>query len=422
MAAVPNASNSFTPIVPPSIQLVSTTEIVSQLSDNLLYRASTPGDGCHTTTPTNESRATTPAISDLAEYVIDQEGSIDDCTQSVPDWYSLTIVEIYDEINPSTSIGKEKLRKWRDRVVDGAGNPLSKIGIVANRLLKVLVQKKMLKDCQQNTKLQTKKMLRNEQCNEFLLLNQSLPAGQLIRKFLAENIVLPINVNGEVIDTAVVSVNLLARVIMLAVEPEPFQQLSDIFAAAEKDAHRAQVDDKVLSFNEKWNSLANHFFNASDFQPENDFVDADSRISDIDPRSAPALPWTGESLQKTFHGLKTKFALVDDMFSRSGNLEAGADIDEADCFDGHVKRVLENESPTLHKVMLFPFWVFNKKPPKFISRAKPPQQQFDSSSQAAESADSRNQKPYKRVRVGSETDALAKAVSALAPNDKEQKL
>jgi hypothetical protein len=227
-------------------------------------------------------------------------------------------------------------------------------------------------------------MERNEQRNEFLLLNQSLPAGQLIRKFLAENIALPINADGEVIDTAVVSVNLLARVIMLAVEPEPFQQLSDIFAAAEKDAHRAQVDDKALSFNEKWNSLANHFFNAPDFQPENDFVDADSRISDIDPRSAPALPWTGETLRKTFRGLKTKFALVDDMFSRSGNLEAGADIDEADRFDGHVKRVLENDSPTLHKVMLFSFWVFDKKPPKFISRAKPPQQQFDSSSQAAE--------------------------------------
>jgi hypothetical protein len=162
-------------------------------------------------------------------------------------------------------------------------------------------------------------MERNKQRNELFLLNQSLPAGQLMRKFLAKNIVLPINADGEVIDTAVVSVNLLARVIMLAVEPEPFQQLSDIFAAAEKDAHRAQVDDKALSFNEKWNSLANHFFNAPDFQPENDFVDADSRISDIDPRSAPALPWTGETLRKTFRGLKTKFALVDDMFSRSGN-------------------------------------------------------------------------------------------------------
>ncbi len=135
-----------------------------------------------------------------------------------------------------------------------------------------------------------------------------------------------------------------------------------------------------------------------------------------------ATPWTGESLQKTFRELKTKFALVDDMFYRSGNLEAGADIDEADRFDGHIKRVLENESPTLHKVMLFSFWVFDKKPPKFILRAKPHHQQFDSSAHAKESLDSRNKKQYKCVWVGSETEALAKAVSALAANEKEQTL
>jgi hypothetical protein len=180
---------------------------------------------------------------------------------------------------------------------------------------------------------------------KFFHLNQSLPAGQLIRKFSAENIVLPINADGELIDTTIVGVNLLARVIMLAAEPEPFQQLSDIFAAAEKDAcraqdaRRAQVDNKALSFNEKWNSLVNNFFNAPDFQPENELIDADSRIIDIDPCLPLATPWTGESLQKTFHELKTKFALVDDMFSRSGNLEAGADIDEADHFDRHIKRV-----------------------------------------------------------------------------------
>jgi hypothetical protein len=86
----------------------------------------------------------------LKEYDDDQEGSINDGTQPVPDWYSLNIEEIYDEINPSTSIGKEKLHKWRDRVVDVAGNPLRSIGLVANRLLKVLVQKKLLTDSVQN--------------------------------------------------------------------------------------------------------------------------------------------------------------------------------------------------------------------------------------------------------------------------------
>jgi hypothetical protein len=105
---------------------------------------------------TNGSQATTPAVdSFLEEYDDDQEGSIDDGTQPVPDWYSLGIEEIYDELNRSTAVEKEKLRKWRVRVVDVAGNPISKIGIVANRLLKALVQKKLLTDSFQNTKLQT---------------------------------------------------------------------------------------------------------------------------------------------------------------------------------------------------------------------------------------------------------------------------
>jgi len=46
--------------------------------------------------------------------------------------------------------------------------------------------------------------------------------------------------------------------------------------------------------------------------------------------ATPSLPWTGEDLRKHFRSLKTKFALVDEVFCCSVNLEAGADIDEAD--------------------------------------------------------------------------------------------
>jgi hypothetical protein len=60
--------------------------------------------------------------------------------------------------------------------------------------------------------------------------------------------------------------------------------------------------------------------------------------------------------------LKTKFALVDEVFCRSGNLEAGADIDKADRFDGHIRRFLPNESSTLQKLLLVAFWAFDKKP------------------------------------------------------------
>jgi hypothetical protein len=64
--------------------------------------------------------------------------------------------------------------------------------------------------------------------------------------------------------------------------------------------------------------------------------------------------------------LKTKFALVDEVFCRSGYLEKGVDIDEVGHFDGHIRRLLPNKSSTLHKLFLFGFWASDKKPPKFI--------------------------------------------------------
>jgi len=53
-------------------------------------------------------------------------------------------------------------------------------------------------------------------------------------------------------------------------------------------------------------------------------------------------------LCKYFCSLKTKFALVDRCFCHSGNLEAGADIEEADQFDGHIWRLLPNETAEVY--------------------------------------------------------------------------
>jgi hypothetical protein len=86
----------------------------------------------------------------------------------------------------------------------------------------------------------------------------------------------------------------------------------------------------ALSFNEKWNTVTNNLFNVEDFEPENMWAGKDSRIQHMDPRLPPTTPWIGEELRKYFRNLKTKFALVDQVFCHSGNLEAGADIDEAD--------------------------------------------------------------------------------------------
>jgi hypothetical protein len=103
-------------------------------------------------------------------------------------------------------------------------------------------------------------------------------------------------------------------------------------------------------------------------------------------------------------------------------LEAGADIDEADRFDGHIRRLLPNESAELHKLLLFAFWVFDKAPPKFISRSKPEDQQFDTSAPAMEKGGKEDKGgSRKRMRGSQDSDALAKAVASLAPSEEEQK-
>jgi len=176
-----------------------------------------------------------------------------------------------------------------------------------------------------------------------------------------ENISIMVNADGTVIDVDSINVNHVARVIMLAVEPESYSALNDIFVAPDKELQRAHIDNKNLSFNEKWILLANCFMNIVDFLPENECADYDQRIFNVDPCFPPTTPWTGEELCKHFCNLKTKFALVDEGFCWSGNLDAGADIDEASRFDGHIRRLLLNESYDVHTMLLFAFWAFDKK-------------------------------------------------------------
>jgi hypothetical protein len=89
-------------------------------------------------------------------------------------------------------------------------------------------------------------------------------------------------------------------VIVLAVEPESYAGLNSIFASPEKDARWAHIDDKSLSFNEKWNSLANCFMNTDDFAPENKWADKDSRIKNVDPCLPPSIPWSVKNYANIF--------------------------------------------------------------------------------------------------------------------------
>jgi hypothetical protein len=151
---------------------------------------------------------------------------------------------------------------------EGQAKPLA-IKVVANRLLKALVQERLLADIPSNKTLQCKKQERIQQRNEFLnieVANNIL----LVQKILSDNILVPVNADGDVISAEEVSLNTGARVIMLAVETEPsFEYLSDNFRAPEKSDRKRQIDDDTLSFDQKWNNLANNFMNADDFMPKN---------------------------------------------------------------------------------------------------------------------------------------------------------
>jgi len=110
--------------------------------------------------------------------------------------------------------------------------------------------------------------------------------------------------------------------------------------------------------------------------------------------------------------LMKKNALVYEVFCH-GNLEAGADIHEADCCDGHNRRLLPDETAELHKLLLFAFWAFDKKPPKFVSCSKPENQQFDNSTAASTV-------PVKEgMHASDDSEVLAKAVATLAPSEQK---
>ena len=102
-----------------------------------------------------------------------------------------------------------------------------------------------------------------------------------------------------------------------------------------KEEQRARIDNDALSFDAMWKSLADNHFNAPHWKPENLWSNKDDRIKDIDPRSPPPEPWSSEQLRKMFRYIKGLFTHCDDFNRRSGNLEGGANIDEADRFARH---------------------------------------------------------------------------------------
>jgi len=203
---------------------------------------------CRTTTPTNELLNLPTSTSLTALRTNDdsqpEEDLMDDAeTESnpndgglIPNWFNLDISAIYDNLNPATKKGQQDQRAWRKSAIDSNGKAITSVGIIANRLLKILTGKKILPDTPLNSKLQSKKVERQQQLQDFLAMGSNPPALLIVQKFLSENICIPVNADGIAIDAECVTVNIGARVIMLAVEPDSYLALNDIFAAPAKEA------------------------------------------------------------------------------------------------------------------------------------------------------------------------------------------
>lgn len=342
---------------------------------------------------------------------------------TVPDWFSLNLGEIYEKLNPRTDKDKQR-QTWRKKVIDVATGRCLQIGSIANALLNDLVSKKFLENKPENERLQRKTRPRTQQKLDFMNMYdpeepRSFHVLGYVQTFLNDKMRQPTNVDGDVVEVSQVSINLGCRAIMLAVDFASLQLLSSIFAAPTADTNkRSQIDDKANSFQEKWNELANDFFNAKDFQPENEWGKKDDRINDIDPRTAPTKEWTGEQLRKFFRVFKSKFALADDSYSATGNYSGGNDCEEADKFVFHINKILGPKQSVFHKVLLYAWWVFDKEPPSFINRLQPPENQFDSSDptlSVAASHVSRKEKKKMQV-VDNNAEKIASAVLALAPD------
>jgi hypothetical protein len=82
--------------------------------------------------------------------------------------------------------------------------------------------------------------------------------------------------------------------------------------------------------------------------------------------------------------------------------------------------ILPDETTELHKLLLFVFWVFDKKPPKFISCSKPKDQQFDTFASASKVPGNEDNTCI-RTCASNDSGDLAEAVASLAPSEQEQK-
>jgi hypothetical protein len=135
-----------------SVEVMNYEDLILKLSDDST-RAPTPTSTSQSSLPLtpNDSR-----VEDSLKVSATSEEAADNSTP-IPDWWTLEMDEIYDQLNPRMKQGQMTQQDWCKHAVDGTGRLLTSIGLVANRLLKILTGKKFFPDTPLNCKLQCKK-------------------------------------------------------------------------------------------------------------------------------------------------------------------------------------------------------------------------------------------------------------------------
>jgi hypothetical protein len=230
---------SSTSFLPPNIPMTAAFVPIqgsgrNYLPESIGHLSMHSSSGASTPIVLSTSRTTTPTFGESGG-LLDENGMEEIESTPILDWFALDIGDIYDHLNPRTKQGQVHQRGWQKRAVDGSGKLSTSIGLVANRLLKLLVTKKFISDLPLNTKLQSKKVDREQQKNLFMNLKDNLAAVHLIWRFLVDNIFLPVNADGDVINVEEISVHIGARVIMLVADPGTSDALSSIFSLPAKE-------------------------------------------------------------------------------------------------------------------------------------------------------------------------------------------
>ena len=189
----------------------------------------------------------------------------------------------------------------------------------------------------------------------------------LIIAFLREHLKVAETAAGVPFEATGYALDVMARVVMLAADPEALAILNDI---ADPGPGRQVVDDPNQSTEAKWGRLTTEFVNNKAWEPENSKWGEDMRIRRIDPSQAPVVALTTAEVRAIWRILRNKYTQCDISFHASGGLDAGAPISAADRFwERHVVRLCP-ESEDVQLAVLFMYWVHDGAPPKLCTRSQ----------------------------------------------------